>query len=103
MPNAIFFNRLLRFAHHRPPNLAIRDVVLGVEKTYLDLLTDVLAVRNHLRSILPQNVIQDVENGKETFIGILISGGYEYSVSVLAILALGAAIVPMSSSTLKVT
>ena len=96
LPNSPFFSRLVRFAHDEPPPLAVRDVNLNMEKTYLQLLTDVLAVRNRLRDTLPSKTLREITQGIDTFIGVLAPGGYEYTVAVLAVLALGAAVVPMS-------
>ena len=98
LPNSPLFSRLLRFAHRQPPLLAVRDVNLKVEKTYLQLLTDVLALRNAIRATLPPEVLQDLDGGGEVYVGVLMPGGYEYAVAVLAVLALGAAVVPMSTA-----
>ena len=95
-PNSPLFSRLLRFAHQKPPRLVVRDDRLGVEKTHIQLLTDVLALRTALRAILPPAILSNVDSGVETYIGVLAAGGYEYAVAVLAVLALGAAVVPMS-------
>jgi len=97
LPNSPFFNRLIRFAHEDPLPLAIRDLNTNVEKTYLQLLTDVLAVRNKLRQSLTSEAIEDISQGVDTFIGVFAAGGYEYTVAMLAVLALGAAVVPMST------
>lgn len=97
LPNSPFFSRLVRFAHDEPVPLAVRDVNLNVEKTYLELLTDVLAVRNSVRDTLSSSTLNDIAQGVDTFIGALAPGGYEYTVAVLAVLALGAAVVPMST------
>ncbi|KAK5313091.1 hypothetical protein LTR70_007783 [Exophiala xenobiotica] len=98
LPNSPFFGRLVRFAHEDPLPLAIRDLNLNVEKTYLQLLTDVLAVRNRLRRGLTSETIEDISRGVDTFIGVFAAGGYEYTVAMLAVLALGAAVVPMSTA-----
>ena len=98
LPNSPFFSRLVRFAHEEPSPLAVRDVNVNIEKTYLQLLTDVLAVRNRLRRTLPTGTLNDIAKGIDTFIGVLAPGGYEYTVAVLAVLALGAAVVPLSPS-----
>jgi malonyl-CoA/methylmalonyl-CoA synthetase len=97
LPNSPLFSRLLRFAHRKPPRLAVRDDRLGVEKTYIQLLADVLALRTAVRALLPSTTLEDLEHGAEIYIGVLAAGGYEYAVAVLAVLALGAAAVPMST------
>ncbi|KAI1930180.1 hypothetical protein LOZ65_001557 [Ophidiomyces ophidiicola] len=86
----------VRYAHWSPPRLAIRDVNLGTEKTYLQFLTDVLALRNALRSTIPDQVHGDLNAGKEVYVGLLAAGGYEYAVGFVAIVALKAAVVPLT-------
>lgn len=96
LPNSPFFSRLLRYAHEDPPRLAIRDVKLQCEQTYLNLLNDVLMLRNVLRQHLTYDIVEDLSKGREVYIGIVAPGGYEFTVAMLAMLALGAAVVPMS-------
>ena len=96
LPNSPFFSRLLRYAHRRPPRIAIRDHNLGVEKTYLQLLTDVLALRKAIESTLNLSTLLSLERGEEIYMCMLAAGGYEYAVAFLAILAIGAAAVPLS-------
>ena len=90
LPNSPLFQTLLRHAHRGWG--AIRDMQSGVEKTYGDLLSDVLGLCCVLKRSL------DVENQGDVFIGILARGGYEYTVAVLAVHAMGAAVVPLSIS-----
>ncbi|KAK2745916.1 putative NRPS-like protein biosynthetic cluster [Myotisia sp. PD_48] len=97
LPLSPFFSKLVRYAHRRPQRLAVRDLNLGVEKTYSQLLTDVIAVRKALRATLDTQVLKALAEGKqEVYIGLLAAGGYEYTVAFIAIIALGAAVVPMS-------
>jgi hypothetical protein len=39
--------------------------------------------------------LRDLAEDKEVYIGLLAAGGYEYTVGFIAIVALGAAVVPM--------
>lgn len=94
LPNSPIFSRLLRHAHRN--HLAIRDVQLGIERSYGDLLSDTLALRQVLVRELGAEVLQRLDNGDEVYIGVLAAGGYEYAVAMLAVLAIGAASVPMS-------
>lgn len=94
LPNCPLFTKLLRFA--RRNHLAIRDNILQVEKSYGDLLADVLAYRTYLESSLNKDVLQRIERNEEVYVGILAAGGYEFTVGILAVIALGAAVVPMS-------
>jgi acyl-CoA synthetase (AMP-forming)/AMP-acid ligase II len=96
LPNLPFFEKLLRYAHRSPPRVAIRDENAGVEKTYLQLLSDAIALRGVLRRALSADVLQDIGNDQEVFIALIAPGGYEYAVAFTAIIALGAAVVPIS-------
>lgn len=95
MPNLPFFHRLLRYAQHKPSPIVVRDLNAGVEKTYHHLLSDVLALRKVLEETLSPETRRDLLEDKEVYIGLLAPGGYEYTVGFIAILAIGAAIVPM--------
>lgn len=99
LPNFPLFSKLLRLAHRCPPPIAVRDVHAGVEKTYLQLLGDVLQLRSKLQRRLSQEVLQQLEKEDEVYIALLAPGGYEYVVGFLAILAVGAAVVPICAST----
>lgn len=96
LPASPFFNRLVRFAHAVPPRLCIRDDNTGFEATHLQTLTDVLAFRARIWNSLTLTVRKQLNNRDEVYIAILAGGGYEYTVAVLAALAIGAAIVPMT-------
>ncbi|KIW02982.1 uncharacterized protein PV09_05643 [Verruconis gallopava] len=92
------FSRLLRLANRRPPLLAIRDVRTNVEKTYLELLSDVLAFRQVIARRLGRKTVSAMREGREIYVAVLAPGGYEYAVAVLAVLALGAAVVPITTA-----
>ncbi|KAL4783290.1 hypothetical protein BJX76DRAFT_358153 [Aspergillus varians] len=98
LPNVPFFERLLRFAHRQPPRIAIRDLTAGFEKTYLQLLTDALALRRALRASLSSSTTRALDEDEEVFIALIAPGGYEYAVAFAAILALGAAVVPITTA-----
>jgi malonyl-CoA/methylmalonyl-CoA synthetase len=92
-PNTPIFSVLLRHAQRK--RVAIRDVRQGVEKTYAELLADVLNLRHVIKTLLDPQILKWIEDGQEIFIGVLAAGGYEFGVGMLAVLALGAAAVPM--------
>ncbi|KAK3720803.1 hypothetical protein LTR37_003466 [Vermiconidia calcicola] len=46
--------------------------------------------------MLSLSVLQSLRAGDEVFIGVLAAGGYEFTVAMVAALAIGAAVVPMS-------
>lgn len=96
LPNAPLFTTLLRFAKRSPPRVAIRDISLGIERTHAELLVDILLLRHQIQSRLSPETRERLRRSKEVYIAILAPGGYEYTVGFLAILALGAAAVPLS-------
>lgn len=96
-PNILLFNTLLRFANRGAQRTAIRDVNFGIERTYSQLLPDVLALRRHIRNQLSTAILTKLREEQEVYIAILAPGGYQYTVAFLAILALGAAAVPLST------
>ncbi|OJD14067.1 hypothetical protein AJ78_05544 [Emergomyces pasteurianus Ep9510] len=96
LPLSPFFSKLLRYAHRKSQRVAIRDVNLAIEKTYIEFLSDVLAVRNALRSSLSPEAQGALQAGEEVYIALIAAGGYEYAVGFVAICALGAAVVPMT-------
>ncbi|KAJ5625716.1 hypothetical protein N7510_002025 [Penicillium lagena] len=98
LPNLPFFHKLLRYAQRSPPLVAVRDLNAGIERTYHHVLSDVVAVRNELEKKLSAKVRQDLAEDKEVYIGLIAPGGYEYTVGFIAILAVGAAVVPMATT-----
>ncbi|KAK7190899.1 AMP-binding enzyme [Paraphaeosphaeria sporulosa] len=98
LPNSPLFSRLLRFAGQSPARIAIVDARSGHQRTHLELLSDVLALREKILSSLVCATAAALEQRDEAYIAILASGGYEYTVAMLAILALGAAAVPIASA-----
>ena len=95
LPLSPFFTRLLCHARRKQPRPAIRDVRLGIEKNYLQFLTDVLAFRKRLRASLPSATLDALHRREEVYIALIAAGGYEYAVGFVAIAALGAAVVPI--------
>lgn len=95
LPNIHLFHKLLRYSRRSPAPVAVRDLNAGIERTYQHMLSDVLAVRNALRKNLSTRARQSLDEDKEVYIGLMAPGGYEYTVGFIAILATGAAVVPM--------
>lgn len=100
LPSTPLFNRLLRFAHEEPPRTAIRDILANIEATHLQLLVDILVLRKRLQRELG---IEQIKPGEEVYVVILAAGGYEYAVAMLAVLAFGAAAVPLCRQRLQVS
>lgn len=98
LPNNPFFARLLRHAHRR--RVAVRDRNgQDMSKTYGNLLSDALTLRSVLNDSLTSDTRARLRRGEEVYIGVLAAGGYEFAVAMVAVLAIGAAVVPMSKST----
>lgn len=55
-----------------------------------------LAIRERITQTIGPDVHEHIKKGDEVYIAVLAPGGYEYTVAVLAVLALGAAVVPLS-------
>lgn len=96
LPNSPLYSQLLRLACEAPQRTIIRDVNLGRDVSRIQLLTDILGLQHDLRQNLGESINRDLERGDPVFIAILAPGGYESAVAVLGVLALGAAIVPIS-------
>lgn len=91
LPNDPLFLKLLTLANgkyrHKP---IIRDVKLKLERNILSLLGDVVCFKKVIKQSLTCQTLQDLDDGKEVFICICAAGGYEFTVAILATLALGA-------------
>lgn len=96
LPCTVLFSRLLRLAHQPAPRIAIRDLRANIEKTHLDLLVDVLALRKQLILQLDDGARHALTRDEEVYIAIIAPGGYEFAIAILAVLALGAVAVPMT-------
>jgi malonyl-CoA/methylmalonyl-CoA synthetase len=94
LPNTPLFSRILRFAH-QSERIAIKDPLIGFAASYIQLLTDVLHLRNLLRNSLGSVILEQLGKGEEVFITILGEGGYEFTVAFFAIVAVGAVVVPL--------
>ncbi|KAF2753178.1 acetyl-CoA synthetase-like protein [Pseudovirgaria hyperparasitica] len=97
LPCSPFFTRLLRIATYGTNQTAIRDLRTGAVKSYLDLLSDALSLRERLLNQLSPHVLRALDAGDEVYICIFVPGCYEYAVAVLAVIALGAAAVPLAA------
>lgn len=90
------FTRLLHLAHLPGQPFAVRDVNAGIERTHAQLISDVLNYRRLLKKRLCPGALQAIANKKEVYIHILALGGYEFTVAIVSILALGAIPSPLS-------
>ncbi|KAJ4986238.1 AMP-binding enzyme [Stagonosporopsis vannaccii] len=96
LPNTPLFSRLLRYASRTPARIAIDDVRSKHQATHLELLSDVLALRETVANALDADTLAALHRRDEVYIAIVAAGGYEYTVAMLAVLALGAAAVPIT-------
>ncbi|KAF1358646.1 putative AMP-binding enzyme [Lizonia empirigonia] len=96
LPNTPLFSRLLRYAGRTPPRIAIDDVRFKHQRIHLELLSDVLALRETVMSALDAATLEALEQRAEVYIAIVAAGGYEYTVAMLTVLAMGAAAVPIT-------
>ena len=95
-PGDALFTRLLHLAHLPGQPFVVRDVNAGLEKTHAQLLSDVLNYRKVISASLSPEVLQAIGRRDEVYIHILALGGYEFTVAIIAILALGAIPSPLS-------
>lgn len=93
-PNFPTFTRLLGYANSLT-SIAIDDRTYNVKATHLQLLTDALHVRNVLQEQLGPEVREKLLRNEEVYINLWAPASYEYAVGFLAILAIGAIIVPL--------
>lgn len=93
-PNYPVFTRLLFYAQNSS-SVAINDVTNNLQGTYAELLSDVLHLRNSIRDMLSPEIRERLILGHPVAINLLTPGGYEFAVGLLAILALGAVVVPI--------
>lgn len=76
--------------------MAIDDVRSKHQRTHLELLSDVLVLRETILNTLDPATVEALCRRDEVYIAIVAAGGYEYTVAMLAVLALGAAAVPIT-------
>jgi malonyl-CoA/methylmalonyl-CoA synthetase len=98
-PNDPILVQLLKAAKRISGSEVIIKDFSGFEKTYPQLLSDVLETRNQLKSLLPASHFD--ENGllheENEYVTALTRTGYEYAVAFFAVRALGGAYVPLGS------
>lgn len=93
-PNFPVFQRLVMTAS-QASSIAIDDVTNEVKKTYAELLSDTLHMRNAIWTRLDANTRLRLLQGDQVLLNLIAPGSYEFAVGFLAILALGAIIVPI--------
>lgn len=96
LPNTPLFSRLLRYAGRTPARIAIDDVRSKHQRTHIELLSDVLALCEVVLNTLDSGTLDALGRRDEVYIAVVAAGGYEYTVAMLTVLALGAAAVPIT-------
>ncbi|KAK3291273.1 uncharacterized protein B0H64DRAFT_367327 [Chaetomium fimeti] len=104
-PQDPVLTRLLASSHHKAKSseTIIYDVTRGFQKSYPELLGDILRTAYLIRRALPQSMLNDqgfLNDGSSPYIGILVRSGYEFIVAFFAIRAVGGACMPMASGIL---
>jgi malonyl-CoA/methylmalonyl-CoA synthetase len=94
-PTSFFPIKLVRLAN-KSSHLAVKDITFGFSATYAKQLADVLHLRNALRHTLHPETIASIDQGKNVVMLLLGLCGYEFTVGILALVALGAVVVPIS-------
>ncbi|KAH6843247.1 hypothetical protein B0I37DRAFT_330943 [Chaetomium sp. MPI-CAGE-AT-0009] len=105
LPQDPVLTRLLASSHHKAKSseTIIYDVTRGFQKSYPELLGDILQTAYLIRRALPQSMLNDqglLNDGSSPYIGTLVRSGYEFIVALFAIRAVGGACMPMASGIL---
>jgi hypothetical protein len=94
LPHDLIFHALHSLALNQNTT-AIRDNNSGAVVTHQQLLSDILASRNKLRTILDPETVARLRQEREVCI-LVLAEGYEFCVVLFAALAIGAIAVPLS-------
>lgn len=97
-PEDPFFSKLLAAAERRGKTTIIHEKADGVKANYNQLLHDVHELRKELQSRLGDELLNPKGMVKQDgfYIAILTQGGYKFLVACIAIIAIGAAVIPLS-------
>lgn len=89
--------KLLEAAQHVPGSQLIIKDVFGFEKTYPEMLSDILVTRNDLRTRLPPQVFDErsLLCDETPYVAACTRTGYEFVVAFFAVRALGGAFLPL--------
>ncbi|TGJ86282.1 hypothetical protein E0Z10_g2479 [Xylaria hypoxylon] len=96
-PNDPVLVKLLKAAKRVSDSHVIIKDFVGFEKTYPELLGDVLKTRDQLKSLLPASDFDErgLLHEQSVYVTALTRTGYEYVVAFFAVRALGGAYVPL--------
>ncbi|KAK0724920.1 hypothetical protein B0H67DRAFT_569137 [Lasiosphaeris hirsuta] len=101
LPDEPIFKKLIENGKSNP-NVIFQDASCGVDATYPQLLYDIVSLRQRLYEWLPPSLFDDDGRIKEEnpYILIVAPANYEFVVASLAVLAIGAALVPLAPAIL---
>ena len=94
LPSSPLFNKLLLLAR-RKNKICVRDTTNGIEADHRRFLSDIIQLRNAILEMLDTTAINKLWVAEEVYIALLGPAGYEYAIGFFAIVALGAAVVPI--------
>jgi malonyl-CoA/methylmalonyl-CoA synthetase len=75
----------------------IRDNATGLSATMAQLLNDVGKVKQQLAQEIPEKTLKEMRAGTESWVALVLPQGYAFTVGLLAALALGAGVTPLSA------
>ena len=97
VPNDLFIADLFQQYLLDASAMTIRDDHINFEASRERFLLDVLALRNAIFAQLPDNArARLLQKGADVFICVVLPGGYDFVVASIAIISIGAAVVPLS-------
>ncbi|KAF2093314.1 adenylate-forming enzyme AfeA [Rhizodiscina lignyota] len=101
-PSDIMLKQLLRVSQQRPFMEVVVHDVMGFEKSYADLVADVLSTRTAVLQKLPPLALNErgLLHHEAPYMFIVVKSGYEFLVGLFAIRALGGAAIPLANDIL---
>ena len=99
LPNEPHFRALVQSHRDSPSRVRVCDPGFGIDADLDQLLRDVYATRQSLVASLPAAIFAPhstiISDDEVVYLPVLAPGNYEFIVASVAILAIGAAIVPL--------
>ncbi|CAG7930572.1 unnamed protein product [Penicillium olsonii] len=100
LPDIQFFRRLL-FLAHEGDEISLDDIENNIQASPSRLLRDTLRYRDTLRGLLGSALDhRGIVHEENRFVIILAPGNYEFMVALCAVLAIGAAVIPLATTLL---
>ncbi|KAM0405808.1 hypothetical protein ACHAQC_000897 [Fusarium culmorum] len=97
LPEDVLFSRLLKLANEYQDQVIVDDHSHDTQFGYRHVLDGTSKLLQRLRSLHGSTPDQD----EDLYVGVLAPNGYEFIISVLAVLAFGAVVVPMRALPLE--